>query len=231
MSDSGFALALLSALWLGILTSISPCPLSTNIAAVAFIGRKLTSPRRALGAGLLYALGRLAVYVALAALLVFGALSMPRFSSFLQLNMNQLLGPIFILTSIFLLELISLPGKGSALSARAQSLAEKGGVFSAFFLGVLFALVFCPVSAALFFGSLLPLAIAQESAVLLPALYGIGTALPVVIFAALLAYGSHSLGRLFQHLTLFEKWARILTGLLFLGLGFYYCLAYIFKVI
>lgn len=231
MNDSSLTLALASALWLGLLTSISPCPLSANIAAVAFIGRKLQSPLRALAAGLLYACGRLLVYIVLAALLVGGALSTPKLSAFLQLNMYRLIGPILILTAIVVLELLPLPARTSPLAAQARRIAEKGGALSAFLLGALFALLFCPVSAALFFGSLLPLAIANESVFVLPALYGLGTALPVVLFAAVLAFGGHAAGRLFSRLALFEKWARLATGLLFLGLGIYYSLAYIFKVI
>ena len=42
------ATAVLTAVWLGILTSISPCPLATNVAAMSFIGKDLSSPRRVL---------------------------------------------------------------------------------------------------------------------------------------------------------------------------------------
>ena len=49
-------------------------------------------------------------------------------------------------------------------------------------LGVLFALSFCPVSAALFFGSVLPLAVKFESSIWLPFCYGLGTALPLAFF-------------------------------------------------
>ena len=41
-------------------------------------------------------------------------------------------------------------------------------------------------NAALFFGSLLPLAVKQESTWLLPAVFGIGSALPVLVFGMLL---------------------------------------------
>jgi hypothetical protein len=47
----GLLLASISALWLGILTSISPCPLATNIAAVTFVGRQVGSPARVICRG------------------------------------------------------------------------------------------------------------------------------------------------------------------------------------
>ena len=39
-----FMIAVASAFWLGILTSISPCPMATNIAAISFVGRRVDSP-------------------------------------------------------------------------------------------------------------------------------------------------------------------------------------------
>ncbi|MGW8258007.1 MAG: hypothetical protein ACWGMZ_11015, partial [Thermoguttaceae bacterium] len=47
----------LSALWLGILTSISPCPLATNIAAISYIGRRVDSSKQVFLTGLVYTLG------------------------------------------------------------------------------------------------------------------------------------------------------------------------------
>lgn len=69
--------AVASVLWLGILTSISPCPLATNIAAISFIGRQVGSPRRVFLSGFLYALGRTIAYLALGVLLVASVLSVP----------------------------------------------------------------------------------------------------------------------------------------------------------
>jgi cytochrome c biogenesis protein CcdA len=224
-----FAVAAASALWLGILTSISPCPLATNIAAVSFLGRRVDKPLHALGGGLLYALGRTIAYVALGALIVVGLLSMPQASRFLQQYMNQLIGPVLIVTGLFLLELLRLrlPGLGKA-GERLQQRFKKFGMAGAVPLGALFALSFCPVSAALFFGSLMALALRLQSPVLLPTLYGIGTALPVVLFALLIAAGAGFIGRLFDRLSLIERWARKVTGLVFILVGLYMTLSYSF---
>ncbi len=35
-----------AALWVGILTSISPCPLATNIAAISYIGRRVGNSKQ-----------------------------------------------------------------------------------------------------------------------------------------------------------------------------------------
>ncbi len=230
MTD-GFVFGLASALWLGILTSISPCPLATNIAAISYIGRRVDRPRRVFWAGVLYTAGRSLTYLALGALLVAGLLSAPYISHLLQKYMIKLLGPMLIIVGMFLLNLISFATSGLGISERLQQRAERWGIWGAGLLGIVFALSFCPVSAALFFGSLLPLAVSYRSGVLLPTAYGIGTALPVFAFAILIALGAHSLGRAFNKITQFERWARWSTGLIFIVVGIYFTLAYIFDVV
>jgi cytochrome c biogenesis protein CcdA len=221
-------LGALSALWLGILTSISPCPLATNIAAMSYIGRRVGSPGHVFASGILYTLGRAFTYLFLGALLVKSLLSAPTISFALQTNMNKILGPVLIVVGLFLLDVFrfSLPGIG--LTDRLKTRIEKMGVAGAALLGIIFALSFCPVSAALFFGSLIPLAVSSGSAALLPSVYGIGTALPVALFAVLIASGVHSVGKLFNRITAFELWARRITGVLFIAIGIYFCAVYLF---
>jgi len=227
-----FAPAALSALWLGILTSISPCPLATNVAAVSYLGRRVDRPSRVLAGGLLYTAGRAAAYVALGVLIVTGLLSMPATSRFLQQNLSRLLGPVLIVTGLLLLELFRLRVGGTGRAGeRAQHRLEGWGVWGAAPLGALFALSFCPLSAAIFFGSLVPLALERESPVLLPTLYGVGTALPVVAFAVLVAFGARCVGRVFDRMVQVERWARRATGLVFLGVGLYMLLAYTLRVL
>ncbi len=219
-----------SAFWFGILTSISPCPLATNITAMSFVGRRVGSPGKVLLAGVLYTVGRALTYLVLGALLVGSLLSAPRLSLVLQRTMNKALGPILIVVGVLLLGVIPLRLPSSGLTQRMGERIAKWGPFGALLLGVLFALTFCPVSAAFFFGSLLPLAIEQQSPVLLPALFGIGTAIPVLGFAVAIALGAKSLGKVFGKVTKIERWARLITGVVFIGVGIYLMLVHVFRL-
>jgi len=222
--------AAVSALWLGILTSISPCPLATNIAAISFVGRRVGSTRQVLFSGLCYALGRVVAYLAIGILVVAGVLSIPGVSNFLQRYMNKILGPLLILVGMFLVELIQVTIPGLTPGDKVQERAESAGVWGAGLLGIVFALSFCPVSAALFFGSLIPLSVKHGSRFVLPSLYGVGTGLPVIVFAVLIALGARSVGTAFNMLTKTEWWARRVTGGVFILVGVYYSLRYIFGV-
>jgi cytochrome c biogenesis protein CcdA len=214
-------LNMFSAFWLGVLTSISPCPLATNVAAISFVARNLGSSQKVLWSGVLYSLGRMLVYIVIAVLAVASLLSLPDVSFFLETNMHKIIGPLLIVVGIILLEILPISFSTSFLSSSVQDRARRWGIWGSGLLGIIFALTFCPLSAALFFGSLIPLAVDGKSAVLMPSLYGLGTAMPVIGFAIVLAFGVKSLGKFFEKLTHMEKWARKATAFVFIAAGLY----------
>jgi len=224
-------LALGSALWLGILTSISPCPLATNIAAVSYVGRQVGSTSAVLLAGGLYTAGRTLAYVILGAAAVWSLMSMVSVSSFLQGSFSRLLGPLLIAVGLLLLGILKLNISGGGVSEGLQRRVDRWGVWGAGLLGIVFALSFCPVSAGLFFGSLVPLATNHGSPLLLPILYGIGTALPVAVFSILLAAGAGWLGKALDKVQTFELWARRVTAVVFIAVGIYETLRSTFYLI
>jgi cytochrome c-type biogenesis protein len=226
--ESSFYLDILSAFWLGILTSISPCPLATNVAAISFVARNLGSPQKVLWSGVIYSAGRMIVYIAIAVLAVASLLSLPEVSFFLESNMHKIIGPLLIVVGIVLLDVLPISFSTSFLSNSVQDRAGKWGIWGSGLLGIVFALTFCPLSAALYFGSLIPLAIDGKSAVLMPSIYGVGTALPVIAFALVIAFGVKSLGKFFEKVTRMEKWARKVTAFVFIAAGLYLLLKSIF---
>ncbi len=219
-----------TAFWLGVLTSISPCPLASNVAAISYIGRGLAEPRRVLAAGVLYTLGRVVTYALLGWLILRSLTSIAGLSNSLQGVMNQLLGPALIIAGMFMLELLGFRGGSIRLLAGVEERAAGRGLWGAALLGGVFALSFCPVSAALFFGSLIPLAMSSGSSVLMPSIYGAGTGLPVVAFAVVIGFGARALSSAFQRVSSVEPYARKATGVVFILVGMYYTFNYVFEV-
>ncbi|MGQ9813409.1 MAG: aromatic aminobenezylarsenical efflux permease ArsG family transporter [Dissulfurimicrobium sp.] len=224
MADSTGLYAILTAGWLGILTSISPCPLASNITALFYITGSVggREPGRVLFKGALYATGRSIAYVSVAGLLAWGVLSVPTIANFLQTYMNQLLGPVLLVIGFVLMSWLKLPGMGHFNGNKIKDLADRAGTAGAVLLGFIFALSFCPVSAGLFFGGLIPLALANQSPVVMPAFYGLGTALPVIAVAIMISVGMDVTGRLFSITKIFDVWARRFTALIFFATGGYY---------
>jgi cytochrome c biogenesis protein CcdA len=227
-------LAIVSALWLGIQTSISPCPLATNIAAVAFLGRTVSNPRRVLLSGLVYAIGRTVAYVGLSVLILWilkdRMAAGSTLSGVLQKYGLMAIGPVLIVLGMILLNMLNLPGSLSLVGAGLQERAAKGGLWWSGALGFIFAMSFCPASAALFFLLLIPLAAAQGSILLLPTLYGLGTALPVIVFAVLMVFANQYVAKTFDKLSVVERWVRVAAGVIFIIAGLYYTLTVIYGI-
>ncbi|MDD5120552.1 MAG: aromatic aminobenezylarsenical efflux permease ArsG family transporter [Candidatus Omnitrophica bacterium] len=222
----GFA----SALWLGVLTSISPCPLASNVAAISFLSKKIAHPALVFISGLAYTLGRMVSYAALGWIIVNSLLSVPQLAQFLQKYMGKALGPLLILTGLVLLEIITVRLPGLSFSQKHHNKLAESGAPGAFLLGFIFALAFCPVSAALFFGSLIPLAINSKNGIILPLIYGIGTGLPVLVFTVAIALGVTSLSRWFHRISRLEYYTRKITGIVFIVVGSYYIGIYILRL-
>ena len=220
-----------TAFWLGILTSISPCPLASNIAALSFCLRGTPSGRGAVGRGAAYSLGRSAAYAGLAMLIAFAGLSIPLVSDFLQRYINKALGPVLVLTGAVLLDLLPLSFGSWRPSQAWTARLGSGGALGSAGMGFLLALAFCPVSAAIFFGALIPLALKSGSSAWLPFVYGIATGLPVLFFAAAAVGGAAAVARNYEKAAVLERWARTATGIVLVFVGVYFTLRYIFQVL
>lgn len=219
----------LAIIGLGVATAVAPCPLATNIAALSYIGRKVTDRRWVLLSGILYTVGRSLTYFALAAAIVTGLTNLSGLATTLQHFGHLFLGPILILVGMLLLGLIQIP-LPQAKAQQAQILADRWGLLGAFFLGILFALAFCPTSAA-YFGAVITMLSGRSAGTLwLTCLYGIGTGLPVFLFAVLIALGVQWVGKAFQILTVVDRVVRTATGVIFIVIGVYFILLYNFDL-
>jgi len=211
----------LSALLLGLMTAISPCPLATNITAVGFISKDVENRNRVFVNGLLYTLGRAFSYTTIALVIYLGA-DQFKFSGIFQRYGEKILGPLLILIGLFMLEVIKVKFPGiNQLTSKMEN-KSKWGYFDATLLGMVFALAFCPYSGVLYFGMLIPLTVSSASGLYLPLVFAIATGIPVIIFAWILAYSVGSIGRAYLKLKNFETWFRRAVALLFILVGIYY---------
>ncbi len=225
---SDINIPVLSALLLGLVTAISPCPMATNIAAIAYVNRQVSSRKNAAISGSLYTLGRMFSYSLLGILIILAGLEIPGVATFLQDFGERVLGPLLIVTGVIMLVIDRFSfGRGNGrLSAIGDRLAGRGKL-GAFLLGMLFALAFCPYSAIIFFGVLIPLAMNSAAGITLPAVYAIGTGLPVLVFGILLSAGIAGVAGWLNAVSRAEKVIRIIVSLIFIGVGIYYVVLWI----
>jgi cytochrome c-type biogenesis protein len=217
------SLPFVSALVLGLLTAISPCPMAANITAIGFIGRDLANRNRVFCNGLIYTLGRTVSYTVLALILFFGADQL-RISGVFQQYGEKIIGPLLMIIGIFMLGIIRLNFPAfNKLSERFQN-RSRFSYWDVFLLGLIFALAFCPYSGVLYFGMLIPLTV-STSGLHLPVVFAIATGIPVILFAWVIAYTISGMGNLYKRIQSFEFWFRKVVAVLFIGIGVYYFIA------
>ena len=217
-----YNIPILSAFILGLMTSISPCPLATNITATAFISKNISNKKRVFLSGVIYSLGRAFSYTAIGVILFFGA-SKFHVGRFFQQNGEKYLGPLLIIIGLIMLNIIRLNflGKTNFRENLTEKMKNKG-LLGSFLIGVLFALAFCPYSGALYFGMLIPMTISSLDGLYLPIIFAFGTGIPVILFTYLLAFAAGSLGFFYTKITKIEKWMRTTAGIVFVLTGVYY---------
>jgi len=220
---SGSNIPVLSAFFLGLITAISPCPMATNIAAIAYVSRRIADRKYAVITSVLYTLGRMFSYTLLGVLIIYIGLEIPGVSLFLQSAGGQVLGPILVLVGLMMLfiDKISFGRSGGGLAALGSKVAN-WGMLGGFLLGILFALAFCPYSAVLYFGILMPLSIKSAGGIAFPAVFAIGTGLPVLIIGTLLSFGVAGVTSWLNAITRVERIIRIVVAIIFIGIGIYY---------
>ncbi len=211
----------ISALVLGLMTSISPCPLATNITAVGFISKDIENRNRVFINGLLYTLGRAFSYTIVALVLYFGADQL-KFSGFLQQYGEKILGPLLIIIGLLMLDIITIKFPGMNSMTRKMENKKKWNYIDAILLGMVFALAFCPYSGVLYFGMLVPMTISSASGLYLPFVFAVGTGIPVIIVSWILAYTLSGLGSFYKKIKSFETWFRRIIAVLFIIVGIYY---------
>ena len=221
MSDVTLYSSIASGFGLGLVTAISPCPLATNVAATVWLARHATSRRRAVVGALAYTAGRVLAYGGIAAVLALGALGAPALSAALQTWLPPVIGPLLVLSAMILLDLLPLPWAGGGRSQATAERLARLGVVGEVALGGLFALTFCPVSAALFFGSLLPQALAGPAVAPPVVAYGVGTAIPVAVFALGVVCSAGFAARFGAGVTRWQPRIKLGTGVVLLVLGLY----------
>ena len=222
LSQSG-GIPLISAFLIGVLVSISPCPLATNVTAIAYISRRATERKYAVTVASLYTLGRMFSYSIIGILIVVVGFGITGIATFLQDVGEQWLGPLLIVVGLLLLGTDRLPfWKGSGRLQHLGGKVADWGIVGGFFLGVLFALAFCPFSAILFFGILIPLALKSTAGALLPPIFAIGTGLPVLALGIMLSFGVSRVSSWVNMMNRIQPILRMAVSIIFIGVGIYY---------
>lgn len=185
----GLGLPLVSALLFGLIGATSPCQLTTNAGALAYVARQAVGRRGVAGSALAYLAGKMLAYTLLGVVVIVAGRQVAQSSIPVIVVVRKALGPLMLVLGLYLLGVLPLRfslGQGLAEWAEDRAGPGAGG---AFLLGVAFSLAFCPTLFLLFFGLTIPLALQSPLGVFYPGVFALGTTLPLLGLAGLLSAG------------------------------------------
>jgi len=186
---------IVAAVLMGLLGATSPCQVTTNASALAFISRRLDTPLTPLLSALAYLFGKTLVYTLVGAAVLVAGRELATDSIPVIVVVRKALGPLMILIGLYFLGVLRLNvSVGQGLSERLERRAG-GGARGSFLLGVAFAFAFCPTLFWLFFGLTIPLALQSPVGVLYPPAFALGTTLPLLGLTGMLVMGANQARR------------------------------------
>ncbi|MEW5987322.1 MAG: sulfite exporter TauE/SafE family protein [Chloroflexota bacterium] len=221
---SSINVPLVSALLFGLIGATAPCQLSTNVAALAFLSRGVNDPRRLWGQTAAFVAGKVTVYLLVGGLVVTLGLQLGQLTRTavpVAVIARRALGPLLIVVGLLMLGVLkSRLSLGGRFSAWLEGkVGRRRGLIPAYLLGVAFSFTFCPTLFWLFFGLTIPLAIASPGGLLFPGVFALGTTLPVLGLAAMLASGAVNARQFVKRFQAADVWLQRVVGVVFVLIG------------
>jgi cytochrome c-type biogenesis protein len=222
---------ILSAFILGMIASLSPCQVSTNSAAIAYISKDFQSRSLIVKQTLFFMIGKILMYSLIGISFIQLGLQMANVTESVPLLIwiRKLIGPFFILTGLYLLGLIQLKlsigmewRRIFLMQTRSTSFHHSNHRWkSSMGLGALLSCAFCPTLLWLFFGILIPMGTQTNEGILLPSVFAIGTLAPLLFFIAFIISSSKEISK--QSEVKQRKIGKVvlrIAGIVFLLVGF-----------
>lgn len=217
----------------GVVMAINPCNMGVDLAGIAYVSLKLDNPRGALYSGTFYTIGRALTYMALGLLIFAFGSTMTDLSPVLQKYEYLILGVSLALIGVVMLDLMKFNfsfTEGYKLKY-GLDLPEKG-LLGAMAMGAVSSLALCPCTAVIFFGLLIPMSMeANVVGMSFPILFGLGTSVPILVFAALLGLSTKVAQTYLNNILKYEPYARKVFGIGFAIYGTYLLAIFLTKVV
>ena len=220
----GSTIPILGVFLIGILGSTAPCQLTTNLGAIGYITKESTNIKKLCKNTLWYTLGKLTIFLFYGVLIILfkfniQSLSIPFFSLF-----RKLMGPAIVIIGLYILGLFNLKGSiGNSLIANVENFIHKFRIFNSS------SLAFCPTLFWLFFGIIVPLSFKSYLGIIYPAIFALGTLMPMILMLLLIFMGKVNLKSNIKRYNKIQKIMRYFGGLLLITFGLIDSLIYWFN--
>ncbi len=175
---------LVIALLLGLVGALAPCQLTGNLSAITFYGHRTIQMKNNWGEVMAFMIGKIAVFSLIGLLAwLFGQSFETSITAYFPI-FRKTIGPIMLLTGLVLIGILKLKWLHQ-LSSHIP-LVLKEGKAGSFLMGACFAIAFCPTMFVLFFVWLMPTVVTTSYGLVLPAVFGFATSMPLILMLILI---------------------------------------------
>lgn len=216
-------LPLLFAFFLGVVGAVAPCQLTSNISAITIYGNKSLVDKVPWVHVFLFVLGKIVVYSVLG--IIFWLLGKEVYSTLSQIMpvIRKAIGPLLIIIGLFMIGLFQWSKTWRIFNLPTK--VFKDSYLGSFLMGVSFTLAFCPTMFVLFLLTLMPIVVITSYGAVLPAIFGIGTSLPLLFVIFLIWYFGAS-GAILKRSRKVGAITQKLAGVFLILIGFFDTLTY-----
>ena len=213
---------IISAIILGLLVALNPCQLAINLSALTYLNNRSDEQHPLMSKGMLYILGRSVTYSILGiilALLIQKGLNIEGVQKLMSKGEALLPYLFFIIGGYLLYRLFHHHVHHGEDCHSCGKTIKKSGPYGALVLGLMLAMAFCPETAIMYFGLLLPLSVTNTFGWIAPIAFALGAALPVIAMAYLFSKATEKARGFEASFKNFQRWANGIFGIAFIVAG------------
>ena len=204
----------LNSIWLGLLTSFTPCVICAGLTILSYITQKTKDKKQMALYVASYALGRAVFYTIVSLIINLFVDNIDSAKLFLVNRANIVIGIIMIFVSLVLIDLINIDLPKFNIVEKIKRKTGESKYFSSFLFGILFAGMFCPVTASLFLSNFL-----NNQSISSSFFYGISTAFFVLILAFIMIFFESKFQIFEKNIELIKHYSSKVTGIIFFLMG------------
>ena len=177
---------LIIAILLGLIGALAPCQLTGNMSAITFYGNRTIQMKSNWQEIVFFIVGKVIVFSLLGFFAwIFGQSFETKMTVYFPV-FRQAIGPIMLITGLVLIGIFKLKFLNQISSLLPTVLKE--GKIGSLLMGASFSLAFCPTMFVLFFVWLMPTVVSTSYGLVLPAIFGVATSVPLLIILTLIHF-------------------------------------------
>ena len=204
---------MVTAFLIGLIVALNPCQLAISTSALTFLSKDGKGGRSVWLNGIFYSFGRFLAYLLLGWACLFVNIAVNQ--QVVQIVERVLPYVLLLFGAFFILRAFFHHHHHHDSCHNSGFIIHRYGSLGAMLLGGLLAFAFCPESAVLFFGIVVPLSLSSAAGMTIAPAFALAAILPSLLLAYLLSRASELVARFQLRMERLQFWSNLLVGIVF----------------